>query len=258
MNISHSGKKQGGYCFMCAALCVCYIPVAWNDPSQCAHLCICFCVFAYLLHELVCVCTCVQLGACVNLAKSRLAPMWGSISIIPARFTYHFTELYVHCKQRSSPHANELVSLSLHNDSIHCRRGVLPPRWTRYPRLQAYFEVLCAALLSLNVHNSSFHVPFYKYSTFLGAIIRVMTNTCPHKCHVSNLPGLRWTQETRFISTLHPFSPSTSCSCNSSLSLTLPMSDVIICVGCRNFCVLPLQPMCLSHAWWCNSPLIKS
>lgn len=154
-------------------------------------------MFAYLLHELVCVCICVQICGCVCLLHNRLAPMWGSKSIIPAAFTYHFTELYVQCKQRLSLHANEPVSHSLHKDPIHCQHGVLPARWIRYPRLQVYSQALGAALLSLTLYNSSLQmsVGLSKCKMFTNSlcIIRVMTNTSAHKCHVSDLTGLLWT-----------------------------------------------------------------
>lgn len=88
--------------------------------------------------------------------------MWGSKSIIPATFTYHFTELYVQCKQRLSLHANEPVSPDLHKDSIHSQHDVLPACWIRHPRLQAYSYGLCVALLSLVGFSGSFNISFYK------------------------------------------------------------------------------------------------
>lgn len=66
--------------------------------SLCLHTC-CMNCSVY-----VCVCACVC--ACASL-HNRLAPTWGSKSIIPATFTCHFTELHVQCKQRLSLHANE-------------------------------------------------------------------------------------------------------------------------------------------------------
>lgn len=117
-------------------LCVAYvcIPVAWIG------LC-------------VCMCAAVQVCVCVCLLHNRLAPMWGSKSIIPAAFTYHFTELYVQCKQRLSLHANEPLSCSLHKDPFHSQHGGLPACWIWYPRLQVYSQGLCTALLSLTFHN---------------------------------------------------------------------------------------------------------
>lgn len=97
--------------------------------SVCLHTCCMNC----------CVCVCVQLCAHVYLLHNRLAPMWGSKSIIPAAFTYHFTELYVQCKQRLSLHANEPVSPDLHKDSIDSQHAVWPARWVRHPRLQGLF-----------------------------------------------------------------------------------------------------------------------
>lgn len=122
---------------VCIPECVCYISAAWNDPSEC--------VFAYMLFCSLClhtccmnctVCVCVSARLC--LLHSRLAPMWGSKSIIAVAFTYHFTEQYVQCKQRLSLHANEPLSSSLHKDSIYSHHGILPACWIWYLRLQAY------------------------------------------------------------------------------------------------------------------------
>lgn len=57
--------QENGYCFISVLVCVCYIPVAWNDMPECVCLRICFCVFAYLLHELVCAWMCAALCVCV-------------------------------------------------------------------------------------------------------------------------------------------------------------------------------------------------
>lgn len=90
----------------------------------------CVCVTS-LLHELIrlnvclslcCLCLhtcCMNCSVCVRLLHNRLAPMRGSKSIIPAAFTYHFTELYVQGKQCLSLHANEPVSRRLHKEAIH-------------------------------------------------------------------------------------------------------------------------------------------
>lgn len=106
--------------------------------------------------------------------------MWGSKSIIPAAFTYHFTEPHVQCKQRLSLHANERVSRRLHKGPIHSQHGVLAALWIRYPRLQVYSQALCATSLSLRLYNSSL---LHKRSSVFGAIIGVMSNSTPYKRH---------------------------------------------------------------------------
>lgn len=133
---SHSGKnltfitwRKGTVSVqscMFVSVYVCNILVSWNSLSER--------VFAYQWHELPCVCVC--------LIHNCLALMWGSKSIIPAAFTYHFTELYVQCKQRLSLHANEPVSHSLDKDSIHSEHGISAAQRTWYPRLQPYSYLL--------------------------------------------------------------------------------------------------------------------
>ena len=180
MNVSHSGKK---WPFItgrmdtvpCVCTCVCMLHPCCMKWSLWVGVCVCVCVclriclcVAYVCIPVawiglcVCVCVCVCVCACVCLLHNRLAPMWGSKSIIPAAFTYHFTELYVQCKQRLSLHANEPVSRSLHKDPIHSQHGVLPARWIWYPRLQVYSQAVCAAFLSLTFYNGSLQTSFYK------------------------------------------------------------------------------------------------
>ena len=74
--VERSGHlSPGGWILfhVCVPVCVCYIPVAWNDPSEC--VCVCVCVFAHLslcslcLHTCcmnwsVCVCVCVCVPVC--------------------------------------------------------------------------------------------------------------------------------------------------------------------------------------------------
>lgn len=168
MSASHSGKKwpfitgrMGTRVRVCTCVCVCVNVTSLLHEtirlSVCLHICFFIadvCIPVAWIGLCVCVCVCVQLN--------RLASMWGSKSIIPAAFTYHFTELYVQCKQRLSLHANEPVSRSLHKDSIHPERCALPAHWIWYPRLQAYSQALCSASLSLTLHGGSLQTPFCK------------------------------------------------------------------------------------------------
>lgn len=87
-------------------MCVCYISVARNDPSECVFVSVLL-MFAYLLHELLCVCALTA------------SPSGSHVDPVNLSFTYHFTELYVQSKQRLSLHANELVGRRLHKEPIH-------------------------------------------------------------------------------------------------------------------------------------------
>lgn len=140
----HPGcMKWSVWVCVCLRICLCVayvcIPVAWI--GLCVRVCVC----------VLYVCSRVSVYVC--LLHNRLAPMWGSKSIIPAAFTYHFTELYVQCKQRLSLHANEPVSRSLDKEPFHSQHGVLPALWIRYLRLQVYSQALCAAVRSLTLYN---------------------------------------------------------------------------------------------------------
>lgn len=189
-------------------------------------------MFAYLLHELPCACSSVKcVCACVCQLRCRLAPMWGSKSIIPATFTYHFTELYVQCKQRLSLHANEPVSHSLYKGSIHCQPAVLPAHRIWYPGLHAYSDALCPAILSLTFNNIPSLHHFTNSLCFLELLLELWS-----ELHCVNVRFQRWhfCSETRFITRPPSAPPPVSSSYKSSLP-------------CPSFCLFFSY---LHSRWW--------
>lgn len=155
VNISHSGKKWAFIARRKDIVSNVYLYVYVTSLlDEMIRLCVYACISVSVCLHTCCMNwrmrLCVQLCVCMYILCNRLAPMWGSKSIIPATFTYHFTELYVECKQRLSLHANEPP---LHKDSIQSKQGVLPAHTPDY-------TLILMKCVMLHCHSWATMVPF--------------------------------------------------------------------------------------------------